>query len=794
MERDEFDDLLRDKLGNFEQGAPDEAWDTIFGEIQEDAREKWYFRKYLQFSGGIAAILALILLSIYVMEDHMSSQKDTSTLVHNHEDRHTEKMGDEHAKDIASPHDRFDDGQNSGSKKKTTQITLKKQESLEVSRGDETQPNGHQTSTGIVSGAVSRSGDTFRNINSDKSTSEEKERPFGDAHRGNMPKEKVLRRSQDNDAIFTPYKNTNNPESIYGSGENGKEDLASENKKGYTKKNIIEDNSSTSKKKSGEEADENVAHREGSTEVPAIVRKSTVGVDVQERDTAQDDVLPSSLSTGPIEGEATVAANTVGDYMPKESLSISSKEPEGANSEGEYSAEMTSAKLDSRTAEVKGEEADENVAHREGSTEVPAIVRKSTVGVDVQERDTAQDDVLPSSLSTGPIEGEATVAANTVGDYMPKESLSISSKEPEGANSEGEYSAETTSAKLDSRTTERNNGKTNKATAETPSVERIPMNTIDKQDHGVSEEDIPLSRPFEPTLNNDGIAKNTDKEDLPTGISTDSLKLVHENSKKITQEKVQLANVPLDTELVEVGVSEHKEVSLVSKLPEEEKENIEKGSKSGFYLLAMPILSYLQVIPNKGDGLLITDIRSAKSLSMDRLGLRVELGAEYRLNDKINIRGGIVYFQRKQKLTIETASVDSVVVSTSLEGTVDFEPLLEFEEVTMDYTLKNLGGHLAAEYILKEQVWHHSFGLGLEFQKNINAIDEEFNAMGLYNLSKTYTFINLYYKLAFPVKESLEVMIQPTMNYSLYVDNSTNAPFYVKPYGFGLSLGLAYHL
>jgi hypothetical protein len=34
---------------------------------------------------------------------------------------------------------------------------------------------------------------------------------------------------------------------------------------------------------------------------------------------------------------------------------------------------------------------------------------------------------------------------------------------------------------------------------------------------------------------------------------------------------------------------------------------------------------------------------------------------------------------------------------------------------------------------------------------------------------------------------------QPTLNYSFYINQNLNAPFYVKPYGLGLNLGFTYN-
>lgn len=37
-------------------------------------------------------------------------------------------------------------------------------------------------------------------------------------------------------------------------------------------------------------------------------------------------------------------------------------------------------------------------------------------------------------------------------------------------------------------------------------------------------------------------------------------------------------------------------------------------------------------------------------------------------------------------------------------------------------------------------------------------------------------------------------MLQPTFNYALKLDEQINAPFYVKPYGFGINFGLYFHI
>jgi hypothetical protein len=47
--------------------------------------------------------------------------------------------------------------------------------------------------------------------------------------------------------------------------------------------------------------------------------------------------------------------------------------------------------------------------------------------------------------------------------------------------------------------------------------------------------------------------------------------------------------------------------------------------------------------------------------------------------------------------------------------------------------------------------------------------------------------------LQYPSEGRLKAVFQPTLNYSFYINQNLNAPFYVKPYGLGLNVGVTYN-
>ena len=79
--------------------------------------------------------------------------------------------------------------------------------------------------------------------------------------------------------------------------------------------------------------------------------------------------------------------------------------------------------------------------------------------------------------------------------------------------------------------------------------------------------------------------------------------------------------------------------------------NLEKKrNRPNIYFTIMPTLGYQRIEPNSQDNLIVESIDRVSAFSTDRLGVRAELGVEYPVKNRLNIFGGLVYFQRHQTI------------------------------------------------------------------------------------------------------------------------------------------------
>ncbi len=223
------------------------------------------------------------------------------------------------------------------------------------------------------------------------------------------------------------------------------------------------------------------------------------------------------------------------------------------------------------------------------------------------------------------------------------------------------------------------------------------------------------------------------------------------------------------------------------------KEKRQSNRKLSLYLTAMPTFGYQRVEANQNDNVFVESISKVSNFSTKRLGVRAEIGAEYALNKKFRVFGGVLYYQRKQ--TIEY--VERVPVNDVIENPVDtvviLQPEFTSQARTFEFELRNLGLQVGVNYVLKEKKFLHTIGTGIEFHKALNKLPDEQRDLGFSSIPSTFVFANLYYRLQYPAQGRLRAVFQPTFNYSLYLNQDMNASFFVKPYGLGLNVGVTYH-
>ena len=264
--------------------------------------------------------------------------------------------------------------------------------------------------------------------------------------------------------------------------------------------------------------------------------------------------------------------------------------------------------------------------------------------------------------------------------------------------------------------------------------------------------------------------------------------------------------------------SPHQETALIKdpiepEQPGPSKETHKRKKPFSLYFTAMPTFGYQRIESNKKDGIDIHGIKPIPAFSAERLGVRLEAGVEIPLSKGWKAFGGILYYQRKQTIGYTERQRDSVIVGSGPDGNGTLEPQYKYVSKSIEYELKNVGLQVGLSY----QLWRrtqkstmsrvpssqkipvktknkflHEVGTGIEFHKSLREPRELESAEGFSDPS-TYVFFNMYYRLQYPNAGRLRAILQPTLNYSFYINENLNAPFYVKPYGLGLNFGCKYH-
>jgi hypothetical protein len=246
------------------------------------------------------------------------------------------------------------------------------------------------------------------------------------------------------------------------------------------------------------------------------------------------------------------------------------------------------------------------------------------------------------------------------------------------------------------------------------------------------------------------------KSTMDLNLKNDSLDLVEKN--------LAAKNLKRDT------VSKH------------QKQNNRLNHNLNIYALIMPTLGYQQVQPLKDDGIFIEGIKRVSAFSSKRLGIRIETGIEKRLCSSVNIHLGVLYYQRKQTLIYYyTDSLHSVV--TPIHGqSLTYEVTPEKQAGSYQYEVNNIGVIAGLNYTVSKKKIVQRIGVAGELHKCLSR-NKSF-----------FLFGDMYYRISYQLNDRFDLMFQPTINYSLQLDDQLNAPFYIKPYGLGLNFGVYFKL
>jgi len=203
----------------------------------------------------------------------------------------------------------------------------------------------------------------------------------------------------------------------------------------------------------------------------------------------------------------------------------------------------------------------------------------------------------------------------------------------------------------------------------------------------------------------------------------------------------------------------------------------------GAYALVMPTLGYQEVTPRTDDNVLIAGIDKLSAFSPRRLGIRAEAGLQIPLTEKWELNTGALLYVRSQTIGYRYYTPDQVLVTPMGNNTFEVRP--EEQHGTFEYTVRNIGLFAGVNYQFKAQKYTQRLGAGLELHKGLSG-------QGRLSGDNLYLFGHLYYRLEMPLSKRFSLLVQPTLNYSLRLNERLTAPFYVKPYGLGLHAGVAF--
>lgn len=252
--------------------------------------------------------------------------------------------------------------------------------------------------------------------------------------------------------------------------------------------------------------------------------------------------------------------------------------------------------------------------------------------------------------------------------------------------------------------------------------------------------------------------------------------------------------------------------SVKKKRSDQLKRKLRRYKPFSLYFMAMPTFGYQRIASNTSDKVFIENMKRVPTFSADRVGIGIAAGVEVPISKRWIASGGVFYYHRKQTIRYTEKRVDTLVFAPDPGGGIFMEPKLRSSATSIQYELRNAGLQAGMSYrlwmktkkrksrdllstenpLIQKPKLLHLVGGGIEFHKSLKPVRASEGFDGFSDPSM-YVFFNLYYRIQYPDAGRLRAIFQPTLNYSFYISETLNAPFFVKPYGLGLNFGCTYN-
>lgn len=200
----------------------------------------------------------------------------------------------------------------------------------------------------------------------------------------------------------------------------------------------------------------------------------------------------------------------------------------------------------------------------------------------------------------------------------------------------------------------------------------------------------------------------------------------------------------------------------------------------------MPLYTYQRINPVQDDAVWVKNVTTQKALSTQRAGVRLQAGVEWPLGSRMALRTSVSYNQLTQQLTYALPSTqpDSVVVERVNAQTVRLTPYYNDQRVSSRTHWHYVG--LGADLVWrlgKLGGWQHYLSTGASAGTYLNG--KSFVPNG--SLSG---FVQGSYGLERPLTRTLWLRVAPTVQYGLSTVSDETGLFLVRPYTYGLTIGL----
>lgn len=210
-------------------------------------------------------------------------------------------------------------------------------------------------------------------------------------------------------------------------------------------------------------------------------------------------------------------------------------------------------------------------------------------------------------------------------------------------------------------------------------------------------------------------------------------------------------------------------------------EQSHNSHKPSWTIALMPMYTFRQISPNTADGVYVRQVNPTGTFSTDRVGWRLQTGLEWPLSKKLSLRTALVYSQLQQTVqyAIRSAKQDSVTVELVDEQTIRLTPVFVDQVKTQTNTWHYAG--LSADMLWRlgtGKSWQYYLTAGVSGGAYVGPVK---HVTGFYQAS---------FGMERPVSGGLWLRVEPSLQYGWNAVTDHKNLFLIRPYTYGLTIGL----